>query len=89
MVSFFFFFKCYQNDTAQADDRDQTEPQIASGQEEDDEGDGHRQSDGADSANRQAVLHVVEGQVADEPAVAHAGRSRIQLLMHPLFHLDG
>ena len=53
--------------------------------EEYDDGDGHGDCDGEEGVPGEAVLHVVEAEVADEEAAAQLGRRRLYLPREPVF----
>ena len=64
----------------------QTHSQINLPGEEDDDGDGHGHSDGEKGVVGQAVLHVVEAEVADEEPAAQLGRRAPDLPREPALH---
>ena len=51
---------------------------------EDDDGDGHGDGDGEEGVPGQAVLHVVEAEVADEEAAAQLGRRSLNEPREPV-----
>ena len=61
-----------------------SQPKNVPGEEHDD-GDGHGDCDGEEGVPGEAVLHVVEAEVADEEAAAQLGRRRLYLPREPLF----
>ena len=62
---------------------DPTHSQINLPGEKDDDGDGHGDGDGEEGVIGQAVLHVVEAEVADEEPAAQLGRRAPDLPREP------